>query len=233
MNQRKMNQNVIFLDANIFQNLTCQKIFNSKSNALCFLQSHIWRVVKTSYQNLTRCENFNSKSDKVQNFFSAIWFLTCNSGSDWTMISSVNVITNLFWRGELKDNACYRVSRQMDNWKLPHINSSLNVWGIALWQHTIFTDVTDRTLWSIKDSRSAVFLRRHLCGNKRKRSLVRILSNFSNVFVWITRKRAIEWSWQLQSVYPILAPGRYLPQSWHLSKLTMPNRKSNFKTCVA
>ena len=38
----------------------------------------------------------------------------------------------------------------MDNWKLPHINSSLNVWGIALWQHTIFTEVSDRTLWSTK-----------------------------------------------------------------------------------
>ena len=131
------------------------------------------------------------------------------------------------------DNVCYRVSRQMENWKLPHINSSLNVWGIALWQHTSFTEVTDRTLWSIKDSRSAVFLRIHLCENKRNRSLVRVLSILSKVFVWATRRRAIERSWHLHSIYPILASGRYLPQSWHLSKLTMPNRKSNFKTCVA
>ena len=48
------------------------------------------------------------------------------------VISSVNVITNLFQRGELKDIACYRVGRDMDNWKLPHVNSSLNVQGIAL-----------------------------------------------------------------------------------------------------
>ena len=123
----------------------------------------------------------------------------------------------------------------MDNWKLPNVNSSPNVWGIALWQHKIFTEVTDRTLWSIKHSRSAVFLRKHLCENKRKRSSVRIPSIFSNVFVWATRRRAIEGSWHLHSIYTILAAaaGRYLPQYWHLSKLIMPNRKSNFKTCVA
>ena len=149
------------------------------------------------------------------------------------MIPSVNVITNLFWRAELKDNAWYRISGQMDNWKLPHVNSSLNVWEIALWQHTIFTEVTDRTLGSIKYSRSAVFLRIHHCENKRKPSLVRILSNFSNVFVWTTRRRAIERSWHLHSIYRIFAGGRYLPQFSHLSKLIMPNRKSNFKTCVA
>ena len=174
-------------------------------------------------QNLTSFKTFSPKSD----------FYLVFSGSDWLILSSVNVITNLFQRGKLKDNACYRVSRQMDNWKLPHINSSLNVWGIALWQHTIFTEVTDRTLWSIKDSRSAVFLRRRLCENKRNRSLVRIPPIFSKVFVWATGRRAIEGSWHLHSILPILAAGRNLPQSWHLSKLTMPNRKSHFKTCVA
>ena len=229
----KKNQNVIFLDAKFFQYLTCRKVFNSKSNALYFFQSNIWRVVKTSNQNLRRFENFNSKSDKFQNFFSEIWFLSCFSDSDWMMTSSVNSITNLFQRGVLKENARYRVSRQMDKWKLPHVNSSLNGWGIALWQHTIFIEVTDRILWSIKYSRSAVFLRIHLCENKRKRSLVRIPSIFSNVFVWATRRRTIERSWHLHSIYPILAAGRYVPKSWHLSKLTMRNRKSNFKTCVA
>ena len=123
-----------------------ENFFNSKSNALYFFQSKIWRVVTTSNQNLTRCETFNSKSDKFQKVFSEIWFLSCSSGSDWMMIFSVNVITNLFLRRELEDNACCRVSRQMDNWKLPHVNSSLNVWGIASWQHTISTKVTDRTL---------------------------------------------------------------------------------------
>ena len=58
------------------------------------------------------------------------------------------------------------VSRQMDNWKLPYVNLSPNVWRIALWQHTIFTEVMDRTLWSIKCSRLAVFPEKHLCGNK-------------------------------------------------------------------
>ena len=90
----KKKQNV-FLDAHIFQNLTSRKSFNSKSNALYFFQFKIGRVAKTSNQNPTRCENFNSKSDKFQNFFSEIWILSCFSGFDWLMISSVNVITNL------------------------------------------------------------------------------------------------------------------------------------------
>ena len=125
------------------------------------------------------------------------------------------------------------VSRQMDNWKLPHVNSSLNVWGIPLWQHTTFTEVTDKTLWSTKCSRSAVFLKIQLCENKRKRCLVRIFSIFSNVFMWATRRRAMERSWHLHSIYPILAAGRFLPKSWYLSKLTMLIGTSNFKTCVA
>ena len=122
------------------------------------------------------------------------------------------------------------VSRQMDNWKLPHVNSSLNVWEIPFWQHTFFTEVTDRNLWSIKCSKSAVFLKIHLCENKRKRSSVRILSIFSNVFVWATRRRVMERNWYLHSICPILNAGRYLPKSWNLSKLKMLNRKSNFKT---
>ena len=227
-------QNHSFWKSTKMENMSFSR---SKKTKTWFFWIHmffkIWPVEKFLIQNLTRCENFISKSDKFQSVFPEIWFSYCFSGSDWKMISSVNVITNLFLGRELKDNACYRVSRQMDNWKLPHVNSSLNVWGIALWQHTIFTEVTDRTLWSIKYGRSAVFLRKHPCENKRKRSLGRIPSSFSKNFVWATRRRAIERSWHLHSIYPILAAGRYLPQFWHLSKLTMPNRKSNFKTCVA
>ena len=149
------------------------------------------------------------------------------------MITSVNVNTNFFYRGELKVYACYRFRRKVYNWQLPHVNSSLNTWAIALWQDTFFTVSTDRTLWSIKCSRSAVFLEIHLCESKRKRSLVRIPSISSNVFVWATRRRAMEISWHLHCIYPILTAERYLPQSWHLSELTMLNRESNFKTCVA
>ena len=125
------------------------------------------------------------------------------------------------------------VRRQMDNWKLPHVNSSLNVWGKTFWHHTFFTEITDRTLWSIKCNRSAVFLKIHLCENKRKRSSVWILSIFSNVFnvfVWATGRRVMERNWYLHSIYPILNAGRYLPKSWDLSKLKMLNRKSKFKT---
>ena len=149
------------------------------------------------------------------------------------MKTSVSLNNKFFSRGKLKDNACYGFSRQMYNWNLPHVNSSLNFWGIAIRKHTVFTVLTDKTLWSIKCSRSAVFLKTHLCENKRKRSLVTIPFTFSNVFVSATKRRSMERSWHLHSIYPLLAAGCNLPQFWHLSKLTMLNRKSIFKTCVA
>ena len=83
----KKYQNVIFLDANIFQNLTCRKIFNSKSNALYFFQFKIWRVVKTSkqnrrvvkilYHNLTSFKTFSTNSDIyiVFQFLTDWWYL--------------------------------------------------------------------------------------------------------------------------------------------------------------
>ena len=82
------------------------------------------------------------------------------------------------------------VSCQMDTWKLPHVDLPLNVWGIPLWQQTFCTKVTDKTLWSIKCSRSAVFFKIHLCENKRKRSLVETLSVFSNVFCVSNKKES-------------------------------------------
>ena len=58
----------------------------------------------------------------------------------------------------------------MYNWKLPHVNSSLNLWGIALWQHTILTVFTDWALRNLKRNRSAVFPKIRLCENKRESS---------------------------------------------------------------
>ena len=95
------------LGAKKSQNLTWWKIFNSKSNALYFFQSKIWRVLKPLNQNLTRCENlvsksdgleiFNSKSDKFWNFFpKSDFYLVFFLGSDWMMRSSDNVNTDLF-----------------------------------------------------------------------------------------------------------------------------------------
>ena len=147
------------------------------------------------------------------------------------MMYSVKVNTNLFQGGEVKDNAC-RFCRQMYNWNLPHVNLPLILWGIALWQHTSFTEVMEKNLWRIKSRRSAVFLKMKLCENKRKRTLDRIPFIFSNVFVWATTIRAMERSLHIHSSYPILVGASYLPQSWHLSKLTMLNQKSIFKTCL-
>ena len=151
-----------------------------------------WRVVKFSIQNLTRCKIFNSKSVKFWNFFSEIWFISCLSSSDWRWYLLSTLIPTYFKEENWKTMR-FLVSRHMDNWKLPHNNnSSLDVRGMPSWQHTILTEGTDRTLWSIKCSSSAVFLKTHICENKRKSSSVRILAIFSNVFVWATRRRAME-----------------------------------------
>ena len=140
--------------------------------------------------------------------------LSCFSGPVWMMTSSVSVITKIFLGTEVKDKVCYRFSHQMYNWKLPHVNLAFNLWGISIWQNTNFTEAMDRTLWSTKPSRSAWLLRIYLCENKRKRTLVRTQSIFSNVFTWATRRsRTIEGSWHLHSFYPILAAGRHLPMS--------------------
>ena len=148
------------------------------------------------------------------------------------MISYANVNSNLFWRRALKDNVCYRFFHQMFNWKLPHINSLLNVWEIALWQHTIFTEDMDRTVWRITSSRPAVFFKIHLCENKRKRSLVRIPSIFSNVFVSVTR-RAVERSWHLHSIYPKFASGTLATTVLTLTKTDDAEWKIDFQDMFA
>ena len=113
----------------------------------------------------------------------------------------------------------------MGNWKLPHVNSSLNVWGIVLWRHRIFTEVRDRTLRSIKCSRSAVFSKKtHFWRKKRKRSLLRILSMFFNVFCVSYKKK---------SVGKQLTPTQHLPD---IGCGTLPNKiltliKLIFKNC--
>ena len=74
--QSKMNPNVISgLQVFFSQNLFCRKNSSSKSN-----------VLEISY----------SKSDKFLKFFSEIWFLSYFTGSEWMMISSVNINTSFF-----------------------------------------------------------------------------------------------------------------------------------------
>ena len=58
LSRSKMNQNVIFWMETLFQKMTYPKFFNSKSNALYFFESKIWRFVKL----------FKSKSDAFWNF---------------------------------------------------------------------------------------------------------------------------------------------------------------------
>ena len=178
-----------------------------------------WRVVKTLIHNLTNFRTFSPRSD---------FYLVFQVRTEWWYLLSTLIPT--YFKEENWKTMCVIVSRQMNNWKLPHVNSSLNMWGIPFWQHTFFTEVTDRTLWSINCNISAVFLQNTPLWKQEKRSSVRILSIFSNVFVWATRRRVMEKNCYLHSIYPILNAGRNLPKSWNFSKLKVLNRKSNFKT---
>ena len=132
------------------------------------------------------------------------------------------------WRRKVKDNVCYRFSSQIKNWKLSHVSSR----GIPLWHHTVSTKTEVKNQWSMKSSKLTRFLGLQNCENKRKRILFAIPPPSFNHFVWATRKRkTMETSWHPHIFYPILAAGRYLPQFWHISKMTMLDRKTNFKTC--
>ena len=84
----KKNQNVIFWMPTFFQNVTCPNFFNSKSNALYFFQSKIWRFVKLFNQNLTGFEIFTPKSDALEKL---------NSKSDKLKIIFRNLIFILFF----------------------------------------------------------------------------------------------------------------------------------------
>ena len=156
----------------------------------------IWRVVNFSVQNLTRCKNFNSESDTLWKIFAELWFYRVFRGLiDWWFLLST-LIPTYFKSGEVKDNACFWFSRQMLNWKLPHVSSLLNVWGIAKWQHTIFTEPMEKTLWSIKSSRSAVFLKIHICESKEN-ALYLEFYQFSPRFLCGQQKEEERWKEKL------------------------------------
>ena len=230
-----MNQNMIFCVQKIFEICFLKSFFSSKS---CFLNNFFFKITLFknifflqnralqkyfSLQILTRRKVVISKSDASEIFNSKLtsqnfspkfdFYLVFQVLTEWWYLLSTLIPT--YSKEENSKTMRVIFSRQMYNWNLPHVNSSLNVWGIAIWHHPFFTVVTDRTLWSIKCSKSLVFLIIHFCENKRKRCLVRIPSIFSNVFVWATRRRAMERSWHLHSIYSILVAGRYLSQSSH------------------
>ena len=154
----------------LFQNLTRREIFKLKSDALYKFQSKIWRVVKNVFQKSDALENFNANCDKFRNFFSGSWFLSCFSGFDGMMLTSVNVNTNLFWRREVKDNVCYRFG----------YGCTTESCHKSIHRSMCEEKRYDKTLWSKKSGRSAVFLKINLCENKRKRTLARILFFFFN-----------------------------------------------------
>ena len=200
-------KNIFFFKVMLFKNIIFFKI---------------WRVVKILIRNLTHCRNFSPKSD----FYLVLQVLT-----EWWFFLSTLIPTSF---KEENQKSMYIIDL-VARWTTESLHTSirLSMCEEHHYDNTLFSQKLRTELWSIECSRSAVFLKKRLCENKTKRSLVRILSIFSNVFVWATRRRAMERSWNLHSIYQILAAGRYLPKSWHLSKLTMLNRKSNVKTCVA
>ena len=72
------------------------------------------------------------------------------------MIFSVNVNNNSFERRKLNDNVCYRFSRQMYNWKLPHVNSSLNGCIIFNWNSDVLWFFKMKT-WRVQYDFEKVF----------------------------------------------------------------------------
>ena len=72
------------------------------------------------------------------------------------MIFSVNVNNNSFERRKLNDNVCYRFSRQMYNWKLPHVNSSLNGCIIFNWNSDVLWFFKMKT-WRVQCDFEKVF----------------------------------------------------------------------------
>ena len=71
-----MNQNVIFLDAVFFQDLTCRKSFISTSNAffskpdvLYFFEFKNWHAVKFFFLKCDMSKSFSSKSNPVYFLF--------------------------------------------------------------------------------------------------------------------------------------------------------------------
>ena len=63
-----------------------------------------------------------------------------------------------------------------------HTSIRLSMCGDYHYDNTMFSHKLRTDLWSIKSSRSAVFLKIHLCEKKTKRSLVGIFSFLCNVF---------------------------------------------------
>ena len=169
----------------------------------------IWRVVKFSLQNLMRCIFFKSKSGTLEIVFWEIWLEYCFSGSDWVLVSTVNVNINLLKGREVEGNVSYRFSCQICNWNVAHVNLPPNLWSTAWWQQTIFRKAMDKTLWRKNSSRSAVFPKIYLCENHTKSILVSFLSIFSNVFVRATRRKAMAENWHLHRIFAKLAAGRY------------------------
>ena len=64
-----------------------------------------------------------------------------------------------------------------------HSSIRLSMWEEYHYDNKLFSQKLRTEFWSIKFSRSGVFLKIYLCENKTTRSLVGILSFFFNVFV--------------------------------------------------
>ena len=122
--------------------LTHENLANSKKSTL-----NNWHNVKSVnqnvafcvfwIQNLTRSKTDSKKSDAFQNvktssdalwdYFYKLLSSHCFSGSDGMMLSTVSVNTKLFQRREVQEKVCYRYSHQIYTWRLPHVNSLVNL----------------------------------------------------------------------------------------------------------
>ena len=138
-------------------------IFNWNSDVFCVFKLKTWRVqyhfenVFFSIPNLGRCKTFKSKHDAFWIFYFKIWRVRKNEFKIWLVLKFfspksefyhvfqilnewrffLSTLITTFWGGKINDNVCCSFSRQMYNWKLPDVNSSLNACKTFEWKSDV------------------------------------------------------------------------------------------------
>ena len=159
--------------------------------------------------------------------------LTCFPGSDWRIISTVNDNINFVRKRNKK--FCLLLIQSLDL-RLKTAKRQLSSQfgrNCYLTTHN-FDSMVSGTKCPAWSRAQKLFLQKTPLWKQKKRTFVEIPSFFVDHSVWATgRRKGLEGSWHLHSIYLNLGAGRYLSQSLHSSKLTLFVWSSNFKTFVA
>ena len=145
------------------------------------------------------------------------------------------------------------VSRQRENWNLPHVNSLLNVWGIPFWRHT-FSQKLGTEFCGAKIVANQQCFSKYTFVKTKENALQLKLYSFSPMFLFEQQEE--EWwketdtytastrFWMRDATYQNLETSqnwKCLIESWisrHLMLKTylrwshkLPNPKLTFKNC--